>query len=148
MSEKMRNLLSGVAILAVSIYWFIAARGFKELSRLYPQVIAVIVGLLALVLLGMTLLGRGPKIALAGGDAGERHLRSGTMIGAMVLWTALIPVVGLLIASIVGVTAMGLITFRAHVGTVRAIIIAVLLVFVFFLLFRFLLNVPFPTGIL
>lgn len=148
MSEKARNLLSGFAILTVSIYWFVAAGEFKELSRLYPQVIAVIVAFLALVLLGMTLFGRGPKIALAGGDAGERHMRSGTMIVVLVLWTALIPVVGLLIASVLGVTAMGLLTFRAHVGTIRAIIIAVILVFVFFLLFRILLNVPFPTGIL
>lgn len=148
MNQKTRNLLSGSIILAVSIYWFIAAGAFKELSRLYPRVIAVIVAVLALVLLVMTLVGKGPRIELATGDAGERHLRSGTMIGAMLLWTALVPVVGLLIASVVGVTAMGLITFRAHVGTVRAIIIAVILVFLFFLLFRFLLNVPFPTGIL
>lgn len=148
MIERTRNLLSGSIILAVSVYWFVAAADYKELSRLYPQVIAVIVAGLALVLLGMTIFGNGPKIQLATGDPGERHLRSTTMIVAMIVWTALIPVLGLLIASVIGVTTMGLITFRAHAGTVRAIVIAVALVFVFFLLFRFLLNVPFPRGIL
>jgi hypothetical protein len=66
----------------------------------------------------------------------------------MLVWTALIPLLGLLIASLIGVGVMGTITFRAHVGTVRAIFIALGLVLGFFLLFRFLLNVPFPRGIL
>lgn len=148
MTQRTRNLLSGSVILAISVYWFVAAGKYKELSRLYPQVIAVIVAVLALVLLTLTIVGHGPKIRLATGNAAERHLKSGTMIAAMILWTALIPFLGLLIASVIGVTMMGFVTFRAHDGTMRAVVVAVVLVLVFFLLFRYLLNVPFPTGIL
>ena len=84
---------------------------------------------------------------MAAGDAGERHTRSGTLMAALILWTALIPLVGLLIASILGVVVMGLITFRAHVGTIRAIVIALAAVMVFYFLFQRLLNVPFPLGV-
>ncbi len=148
MTQRTRNLLSAIIVLAIGGYWFFAAYEYRELSRLYPQVIAGIVVTLATILLVLTLLGHGPKIQIATGDASERHLKSGTMMAVMIVWTALIPVVGLLIASVIGVAAMGTITFRAHVGTRRAIIVAVIAVFAFFVLFRYLLNVPFPTGLL
>ncbi|MFP4330786.1 MAG: tripartite tricarboxylate transporter TctB family protein [Alkalispirochaetaceae bacterium] len=146
--EKTRNLLSALAVMAVSTYWFFGGRDFRPLSRLFPQVLAAIVFTLALTLGVLTLLGRGPVIRLASTETGERHLRSGTLMGALVVWTALIPLVGLLFASVIGTVLMGLLTFRAHVGTLKAVVIALVSVGLFYLLFTSLLNVPFPTGLL
>ena len=148
MNEKARNLTSAAILAAVGAYWFIAADDFGPLSRLFPRVISGVVFVLALCLAVVTLLGRGPAIDRAKGDAGERHVRSGTLMAALVLWTALVPVVGLLIASLIGVTLMGFITFRAHTGTVRAIIIALISVGAFYLLFQEILRVRFPMGLL
>lgn len=148
MSEKGRNLSSAVAIMAVSGYWFIAADAFRPLSRLFPQVLGGIVFVLGLILAILTLIGRGPRIRLSGGDSGERHMRSGTLIGALLLWTALIPLSGLLIASVVGTVVIGLLTFRAHAGTLRAIVIALVAVALFYALFSMVLNVRFPLGLL
>jgi heme A synthase len=133
--------------MAAAGYWYIAAADFRPLSRIFPRVVAGIVFVSALILTVLTLLGRGPVIRLSDGDAGERHMRSGTLMGALVLWTALIPLAGLLGASVVGVVIMGFITFRGHRGTGRAIAIALASVVVFYLLFQLVLHVPFPLGL-
>ncbi len=148
MNEKARNLTSAVVLTIVGAYWFVTADAFGPLSRLFPRVISGFVFVLALCLAVLTIAGRGPAIAMAKGDAGERHVRSGTLMAALVLWTALIPLLGLLIASLVGVTLMGVITFRAHTGTVRAIIVALISVGAFYLLFQEILRVRFPMGLL
>lgn len=148
MTARARNLTAAIVLVGAGVWWFFAALPFRPLSRIFPQVAAAIVVVLGLILGVLTAIGHGPVIRLAEGDAGERHMRSGTLIGALVLWTALIPVGGLLPASIVGVTVLGLITFRGHHGTLRAIVIALASVLVFFALFRFVLYVPFPRGLL
>lgn len=147
MTARTRNLTAAVVILLVSAYWLVEAGGFRPLSRVFPQVVAGIVFVSALVLAVLTLVGHGPVIRMAEGDSGTRHRRSGTLMAALVLWTALVPVVGLLAAGAVGVIVMGLITFRGHQGTTRAIIIALVSVGAFYGLFRYILYVPFPTGI-
>ncbi len=146
MTARARNAVAALAIIAVSVFWYLEAGRFRELSRIFPRVIAVILGGLGVVLLVLTILGRGPKIIMAEGDSSQRHRRSGSLLAALVLWTALIPVTGLLAASLTGVAVMGLITFRAHRGTIRAIIIAAVSVVAFYFLFQFLLYVPFPLG--
>jgi hypothetical protein len=148
MTQKARNLASAVIVMAASVFWFIEGGSFRELSRIFPQVLAVIVFVLAGILTVLTILGHGPVIRLAEGDAGERHMRSGTLLVAIVIWTALIPLIGLLAASVIGVVGIGFMTFRAHEGTIRAIIIAVVFVGIFYLLFAILLDVPFPRGML
>ncbi len=147
MTQKARNLSAAAVIMGVSVYWFVEADGFRPLSALFPKVVAVIVFVVGAILTAWTLLGHGPVIRMAQGDASERHHRSGTMIGALVLWTVLIPFLGLLLASVIGVLVMGLITFRAHVGTIRAIVIALASVLVFYFFFQVLLHVPFPAGV-
>lgn len=148
MTQRARNLSSAVMLMAAAVYWFIAAESFRPLSRIFPRVVAGVVFVAAAVLAVLTIIGYGPVIRMATGDAGERHLRSGTLMAALVLWTALIPLAGLLIASIVGVVVMGVITFRGHHGTVRAIAIALGSVVAFYLLFQIVLHVPFPLGVL
>lgn len=148
LSQKTRNLLSAGILLVVGIFWFIEAGDYGPLSRLYPRVLAVLVVLLALLLGGLTLAGFGPVIKIAMEDARERHLRSGSLMVALVVWTALIPLVGLLIASILGVLFMGYLTFRSHHGTMRAVIIALVVVVGFYFLFQRVLNVYFTMGIL
>jgi hypothetical protein len=146
-TQKARNLSAALAIMAVSVYWFVEADSFRPLSALFPKVVAVIVFVIGAVLTAWTLFGHGPVIRMATGDASERHTRAGTMMAALVLWTALIPLLGLLVSSIIGVVVMGLITFRAHVGTIRAIVIALASVLVFYILFQVFLHVPFPAGV-
>lgn len=148
MTERARNVSASLLVMAGSAYWFVEASSFRPLSRIFPRVLGGVVFLLALTLGVLTLIGRGPSIKLASGDAGARHLRAGTLIGAMLVWTVLIPLIGLLVASILGVVGIGVLTFRAHVGTIRAIVIAVVSVVVFYLLFAVVLHVPFPGGIL
>lgn len=147
MTQKARNLTAALAIMAVSVYWFIEADSFRPLSALFPKVVAVIVFVIGAILTAWTIFGHGPVIRMAKGDASERHARSGTLMAALILWTALIPLLGLLLASIIGVVVMGVITFRAHVGTIRAIVIALVSVLVFYVLFQVFLHVPFPAGI-
>lgn len=147
-AQKTRNLLSSLAVMGASAYWYVEAADYRPLSRLFPRVLAGIVFILALLLGLLTLIGRGPVIRLATSDSTERHLRSGTLMGALVVWTALIPLIGLLFASVAGTLLMGLLTFRAHVGTLKAVGIALLSVGLFYLLFSTLLNVPFPMGLL
>lgn len=148
MTARARNLSAAIILMVASGYWYFEAIGYRPMSRAFPQVLAVIVFMLSLLLLILTVLGHGPVIRMAGGDATQRHMRSGTLMASLVLWTALIPLGGLLIASLIGVTVMGFITFRAHVGTVRAILIALVGVVVFYFVFNLLLRVPFPMGLL
>lgn len=147
MTVRTRNLISAFSVILVSVYWFVEAANFRPLSRIFPQVVAGIVFITALVLAVLTLIGHGPVIAMAEGDSATRHRRSGTLMGALVVWTALVPLVGLLVAGVVGVVLMGIITFRGHQGTTRAILIALMSVGFFYGLFRFVLFVPFPAGI-
>ncbi len=148
MNEKTRNLLASLIVLGVSAYWFMESGTFRPLSRLFPRVIAAVVFVLALLLIVLTMTGKGPRIRIVQGNPEVRHLRSGTLIGATIVWTVLIPLTGLLSASIVGVVSIGILTFRAHIGTVRAIVIAVVVVVAFYLLFALVLSVPFPRGVL
>jgi hypothetical protein len=131
-----------------SIYWFIESDGFRPLSRIFPRVVSAVVFILAVILGILTLVGKGPTVKIAQGEAGTRHLRAGTLIIALVIWTVLVPVIGLLSASLIGVVGIGLLTFRAHIGTRRAIFIAVGVVVAFYVLFALVLNVPFPRGVL
>jgi len=147
MTNRTRNLISAVSVLLVSAYWFFEAGAFRPLSRIFPQVVAGIVFVAALVLAVLTIIGHGPVIQMAGGDSGTRHRRSGTLMGALVVWTALVPLIGMLAAGAVGVVLMGIITFRGHQGTIRAIVIALVSVGFFYGLFRFVLFVPFPAGV-
>ena len=148
MTAKTRNLTSSILLMAVSVYWFVEAGSFRPLSRLFPRVLAGIVFCLALVLGVLTLLGHGPVIHISESDSDSRHRRAAGLLAALVLWTALIPVAGLLIASVVGVITMGIITFRGHAGTLRAVLIALAVVGGFYVMFSWLLHVPFPTGLL
>lgn len=147
MTVRTRNLVSAIAVLLVSAYWFVEAGGFRPLSRIFPQVVAGIVFVSALILAVLTIIGHGPVIQVAGGDSGTRHRRSATLMGALVVWTVLVPLIGMLAAGAVGVILMGVITFRGHHGTIRAILIALVSVVVFYGLFRFVLFVPFPAGV-
>lgn len=148
MTQRARNLTSAAVIMAASAYWYIEGSGFRPLSAIFPRVLAVIVFVLAALLGILTLIGHGPVIKVSDGDAAARHLRAGTLMVATVIWTALVPILGLLIASVVGVLGIGILTFRAHIGTIRAIIIAVAFVGLFYALFAIVLNVPFPRGVL
>jgi len=148
MPQRARNLLSAIVLLIAGVYWFIEARGYPPLSRLYPQVLAGIIVVLSLLLGGLTLAGFGPVIRLARGDAAERHLRSGMLMTSLIVWTLLIPLGGLLIASLIGVVTMGFLTFRAQKGTIRGIVIAVVVVLGFYFLFQEVLNVYFSFGLL
>lgn len=148
MTQRSRNLLSAIVLLVASVYWFIEARDYPPLSRLYPQVLAGIIVVLSLLLGGLTLAGFGPVIRLARGDAAERHLRSGMLMTSLIVWTLLIPLGGLLIASLIGVVTMGFLTFRAQAGTIRGIVIAVVVVLGFYFLFQEVLNVYFSFGLL
>jgi hypothetical protein len=59
-TQKARNLSAALAIMAVSVYWFIEADGFRPLSALFPKVVSVIVFVVGAILTAWTLFGHGP----------------------------------------------------------------------------------------
>lgn len=148
MNSTARNLSASIALMIASVYWYVEAGSFRQLSRLFPRVVAGIVFVLALILAVLTILGHGPKVDVAESDSRQRHRRAAGLMLTLVVWMGLIAVAGLLIASIIGTVLMGLVTFRAHSGTIRATVIALAVLGGFYVMFAWLLHVPFPTGLL
>lgn len=153
MKDTTRNIIAALACITVGLYWYRGAQGFRELSRLFPEVVGLVLVVLGGVLLAVTVRGgsgashSGTSTATATNTAttsGVRHYRSATLLGSLILWTLLIPFIGLLPASLGGVALMGYFTFSGHQGTGRAIIVAGITVILFFALFTWVLRVPFP----
>lgn len=146
MKDTTRNVIAALACITVGLYWYRGAQGFRELSRLFPEVVGLVLAILGGVLLAVTV--RGDSGASQSGasttTSGVRHYRSATLLGSLILWTLLIPFIGLLPASLGGVALMGYFTFSGHQGTGRAIIVAGITVILFFALFTWVLRVPFP----
>lgn len=156
MKDTTRNVIAALACITVGLYWYRGAQGFRELSRLFPEVVGLVLAILGGVLLAVTVRG-GSGASQSGASttthtpanntattSGVRHYRSATLLGSLILWTLLIPFIGLLPASLGGVTLMGYFTFSGHQGTRRAIIVAGITVILFFALFTWVLRVPFP----
>jgi len=145
-----RDIIAALACIGVGLYWFQTAQRFRELSRLFPEIAGVVLAALAGLLLVITLAGlRKETVASkqslpSAQPTGTRHYRSATLLGSLGLWTILIPMIGILPASLAGVTLMGFSTFAGHQGTRRAIIIAGVTVILFYALFAGVLRVPFP----
>ncbi len=151
MKDTTRNIIAALACIPVGLYWYRGAQGFRELSRLFPEVVGLVLMVLGGVLLAVTV--RGGSGASHSGTStatntattsGVRHYRSATLLGSLILWTLLIPFIGLLPATLGGVALMGYFTFSGHQGTGRAIIVAGITVILFFALFTWVLRVPFP----
>lgn len=148
MPVRKRNLVAAALILAGAVYFVVEADSFRPLSRLFPRVVGFgVIGLAGL--LGvLSLIGRDPDVQGAGTGAEGRHVRSVTLVLVLTGWTALIPVLGLLISSIVGVLTLGLVMFRRHVASFRSTVVALVAIGLFYALFAIILNVPFPGGVL
>lgn len=152
MKRVWQERLAALLIMAAGAYWLQQSYRFGELSALFPRVISLIMLVLAAVWFASTLVK-----AIAGATAqgvtdvhetvAERRraaYQSLVVIVWLVVWTALVPVIGLLLASFVGVTGLTLAAFWGTVGTRRSVLLALVVVWLFYLTFRFLVHVPFP----
>jgi len=141
--------IAALVFLGVCVYGWLAARAFSPLSALFPRVIVVILGVLALLLFVLSFVnpGKGRVFVLVQGNA--LPLILGVVM--MVAWVALIGVLGFLVTSLVMFSLMTVVLERRQTNA-RRILVRLLLVcavtVAFYFFFDRLLLVSFPRGLL
>jgi hypothetical protein len=142
--------------------WF-AARAFSPLSALFPRVIVVILGTLALLLFALSFVspGKGKVFVLIQGNAGPLALT----VVVMAAWVALIGLLGFLVSSVLCFSLMTLVLerrprraapapavesspSRSPLKILLRIALVCALTVAFYLFFDRLLLVSFPRGLL
>ncbi len=143
---KLADKISAGILVAVCIYFQIRMDQFNPLSRLFPQVIIIILGGLAVLLFVLSFIK--PKDVKI-----FEKKRSYTIpllsIGMMIVWVACINWIGFLFSSIIFFPLMGVLISAGEGRRLRVLkncVIALALIGVFFLLFSLLLKVQFPAG--
>ncbi|TVQ99492.1 MAG: tripartite tricarboxylate transporter TctB family protein [Spirochaetaceae bacterium] len=159
----MRNdRLTALVLIAVSIFSLLESNRYGPLSRLFPRVVAVALGVLSLVLLVQSIVRARPGyrqksvgLPSASGAEPAETGSSGDMRGmlfsllVMVAWTLLLEPVGFWAASVLAFSTLVLI-LRTPGKTVvwKNILGGAILVTMFVLVFRIALRVPLPEGLL
>ena len=127
--------------IALGGYVLWEAQSFTRFAAIFPRGVALVMMLAAAAWIGMVLIARAPPSPTPGGSL----WRSLGLIGVAVAWAALIPVLGFLVASVLGFLAAMLLAKydgwspRQWLGYA---IIAGAVVGAVYALFRFLLHVP------
>jgi hypothetical protein len=141
--------VAALALLGACVYAWLASRTFSPLSALFPRVVVVILGALALLLFVLSFLrpGRGKVFVLVHGNA----LPVALSVVMMTAWVALIPVLGFLVTSLLLFSLLTVVLERKarrprQILVRVAMVCAVTVVFYFF--FDRLLLVSFPRGVL
>lgn len=141
------GLLLAAASAAIAAYVLWEAQRFSPLASVFPRFIAIVLIVTAAALALLIFLGyqKPPKPG-----TGSNIRRLGLAI-SMVAWLALIPVLGFLLASLLGFAAVGIVakydewSARRWFSFALATLVSVAL---FCLIFSQLLNVPLPKGLL
>ncbi len=139
---------------AVGLYVFVTSFAMSPMAAMFPRTIGAVLAVLALAQIAMALTGRsGASVEAGSGPAAQREgfARRMVLLGTMIAWAALFPVIGLFVTSLAAcVTLM----FAAQFGRLPprrlALHLAVVLamVVIFYLLLGRVLNVPLPSGLL
>ena len=146
---KTADRISAGILLAVCAYFQIKLVKYNPLSKLFPQVIVIILAGLAVLLFIMSFVKKETVESIFG--EGKKLVRPLISVVLMIGWVASIRLIGFLFSSIIffPVTAV-LITPEAtekrRFRVFRNIFIGLALIGVFYLLFSLVLNVQFPTG--
>lgn len=141
--------ISAGIILAICTYFQIKLLNYNPLSRLFPQVIVIILAGLAVLLFVLSFVKKETVENIFG--EGKKLIRPLISVGLMVGWVASIRLIGFLFSSIIFFPVLAVLITPESAGgmktrILRNILIGLALIGVFFLLFSLALNVQFPTG--
>jgi putative tricarboxylic transport membrane protein len=146
---KTADRIAALVLLGSCVYAWLASRTFSPLSALFPRVIVIILGALALLLFVLSFLrpGREKVFVLVHGNA----LPVALTVVMMVAWVVLIPLLGFLASSLVLFSLMTVVLER-RARRPRQILVRVAMIcavtVAFYLFFDRLLLVSFPRGVL
>ena len=150
-----RDRVAAVILFAAGLFGWVEAQRYGPLSRLFPQVVAVALMLLSLMLLLQSFSAGARRAAVAYRErraAGERPDTRGVILALLVIvaWTLLLEVLGFWTTSVL---AFALLVYVLRSPDQRAVAVwktvfaGALLVTLFVLLFRITLRVPLPEGL-
>ncbi len=150
-----KDRIAALVLVGVGVFAWIEAQRYGPMSRLFPQVVAVALVVLSLFLFASSFSARSRRAAAerqAESSEGERPDVRGVLLSLLVIvaWTLLLEVLGVWTSSVIAFVALVIIlrsTERAAVVW-RSVALGVVLVTGFVLLFRVVLRVPLPEGVL
>ena len=145
---KRTDRIATLAVMALSVFFFIEAREFSPLSGLFPRIVLIILAALALLQFILTFTRK--KEAGEFDAAALRHVPTLLCLALMVGWALLIPVLGFLTSALVFFPLITVYLDRraparkkwGRLGIAWGVTLA------FWLFFTKLLYVPFPEGFL
>lgn len=139
---------------AVGVYVFIASLGMSPMAAMFPRTIGAIMAALCVVQIAAAftgLSGRGVEQGAGIAEQAEGLGRRLTLLGVMVSWAILFPLVGMFVTSSV---AAVILMFTGQFGRLTAARLAaylagvILMVGAFHLLMTNVLNISLPRGLL
>jgi putative tricarboxylic transport membrane protein len=146
--------LASAFFAGVGIYVFVASFAMSPMAAMFPRTIGAVLAGLALLQIAAALTGRSARSVEAGGSLTEQTEGLGrrlSLLGCMIGWAVLFPVVGMLVTSL---AACVILMFTAQFGRLSPQRLAVYLgtllamVVLFYLLMTRVLNIPMPRGLL
>lgn len=143
---KRGDRISAVILLAVCLYFQIRMKGFNPLSRLFPQVIIIILAGLALLLFILSFF-KLKDTPVFGREV--KYLIPVFSAVIMIAWVALVGLMGFLFSSIICFPLMVVLITSLQAKRMQLVkncIIGLALIGVFYLLFSLVLGVQFPAG--
>lgn len=149
------NRLVALTLVALGLFAWLESERYGALSRLFPQIVAVALVVLSLVLLAQTFTAhaRRAEALRREGRAGQEKpdLRSvGLSVLIMIAWTLLLEPLGFWTASLLAF-ALLVVTLRTKdqdAGAAwKTVLAGIVLMTAFVLVFRIMLRVPLPEGL-
>jgi hypothetical protein len=143
---KTADRISAGVLFGICIYFQVKMDKFNPLSRLFPQVIVIILAGLAFLLFVLSFV-RPKETEVFGKDI--NYLMPVLSVLVMVAWAACIRLIGFLFSSIVFFPLMVVLITSARAKGKRILkncIVALALIGIFYLLFSLVLGVQFPAG--
>jgi putative tricarboxylic transport membrane protein len=134
------------SLLGLWVLWQTA--GMSELGSVFPRTVAIVMILCSLGLIARALLA-GKTAAEAGRGQEESMARRAMLVVAMLAWILLLPVLGFVLASILGFLALTAVAnydpWTPRLAGIYALS-ALIIVGAFYAVFALALNVPLPRG--
>jgi len=144
---KTADRISSILILAICAYFWIEAQSFTKYGKFFPQVITIILGSLALILLVMSFFkpGKGKVFAMEG----VKYIITLISVFLLIAWVFFINILGFVTSSVIFFSIMSVLLSKKgknpyYYAMKVGIVVIIILVFYFF--FSRVLLVPFPEG--
>lgn len=138
----------------VGIYVFAASFAMSPMAAMFPRTIGAVLAGLALIQIAAAVTGRSARSVEAGASLAEQTEGLGRrliLLGCMIGWALLFPVVGMLVTSLAACVILMLTAQFGRLSPQRlAVYLATILAMVvlFYLLMTRVLNIPMPRGLL